>query len=87
MTANFSPAVGTASRPETSTGVDGPASVDRAALVVEQGPDPAEAVAADDHVADVERAVLDEHGRDHARGPRRSTPPGRSRSPAGSGWP
>ena len=27
MTANFSPAVGTASRPETSTGIEGPASV------------------------------------------------------------
>ena len=39
---------------------------DRAALVVEQGADAAEAVAADDHVADLEGAVLDQHGGDDA---------------------
>ena len=62
-TANFSPAVGTASRPETSTGHRRAGLVDRAALVVEQGADAAEAVAADDDVADLEGAVLDQDGR------------------------
>ena len=52
--------------PETSTGVDGPASLDRASLVVEDGADAAEAVAADDHVADAEGSVLDQDGGQHA---------------------
>src|SRR6185312_2253808 len=37
--------------------------LDRAALVVEHGADPAEAIAAADRVADLERTILDEGGR------------------------
>ena len=59
--------------------------VDRAPLVVEQGADAAEAVAADDDVADLEGPLLDQHAGHARRGPPRARPPGRCRSPAGSG--
>ena len=49
--ANRSPAVGTSSRPETSTGVDGPASWTGRPRSFEHGADPAEAGAADQHLA------------------------------------
>ena len=48
------------------TGVLGPASWIVLAAVVEQAADAAVAVAGQDHVADLERAVLHEHGRDRA---------------------
>ena len=38
-------------------------------------------------VADLERPVLDQDGGHHATTPRRSTTPGRSRSPTAWGWP
>ena len=39
---------------------------DLVAVLVQHGPDPAERLAADDRVADVQRAALHEHGRDRA---------------------
>ena len=61
--------------------------VDGPPLVVEQGADAAEAVAADDHVADAEGPFLDQHGRHARRGLPRARPPGRCRWPGGSGRP
>src|SRR5690242_15049821 len=39
---------------------------DRLVVLVQHGPDPAERLTADDRVADVQRAPLDQHGRDRA---------------------
>ena len=49
-----------------STGIDGPAAGDRLAAVVAHGAHAAAGLARHDGVADVERAALDQHGRDHA---------------------
>ena len=61
---NVSPGGGRPPRPSTSTGVDGPAALQRAAAVVDERADLADDRAGDDRVADVERAILHEHGRD-----------------------
>ena len=45
-----------------STGVDGPARLERLALEVAHGAHPAAGLAGDDRVADVQRAAVDEHG-------------------------
>ena len=63
---NGSPADGTTDRPSTSTGTDGPASVNLAALVVDHRPDLARRGAGHEHIADAQRAALDEHGRERA---------------------
>ena len=66
MTPKFSPADGHDVQPGDLDGGRRAGLVDRSTLVVEQGADAAEAVAADDHVADPERAVLDQHRGQHA---------------------
>ena len=50
--------------PSTCTGIAGPALLDRLAALVEQRADATRVHAADEVVADVQRAVLDEHRRD-----------------------
>ena len=93
---NASPASGTPPRPRISTGVDGPGRLDPLALVVDHGADAAVLRAAHERVADVERAFLDQHGRDRAaaaveprlddralRASRRGWPSARARRPAG----
>ena len=65
-TARRSPGSGTPSRPRISTGVEGPAVSTGCAAVVEQRAGPAPLGAGDDEVADLQRAALDQHGRDHA---------------------
>ena len=62
----MSPASGTADRPRTTTAEDGPAFVSALAVLVLERPDLAERLADDDHVADPERAGLDDRGRDGA---------------------
>ena len=57
-----SPTSGSDSRPSTSTGVDGSASRNGVAAVVEHGADLAEHRAADEVVADAQRAVAHQHG-------------------------
>ena len=49
-----------------STGVDGPAALERLAAEVAHGAHPAAGLAGDDRVADVDRAAVDEHGGDDA---------------------
>ena len=65
-TRRMSPAAGTSPRPSSTTADDGPALCDALALAVLQRPDAAVGVADDDDVADLERAGLDEEGRDGA---------------------
>ena len=63
---NASPACGRSSKPVTSTGVAGPASSSRVAAVVLHRADAAEDRAREEDVADVQRARLDQDGRDVA---------------------
>ena len=65
-TRSSSPASGTSSRPSTSTGTDGPASVTCCAVLVEHRADAAPGRPGDDRVADAQRAFLDERGDDRA---------------------
>ena len=53
-------------KPSTSTGTEGPAVLHRIALVADQRADAAPFGAGDDDVADLQRAALDQHGRDRA---------------------
>ena len=65
-TAKRSPASGTPWKPSTSTGSRRAGVLHLLAVVVDQGADAAPLGAGDDDVADLERAALDEHGRDRA---------------------
>ncbi len=65
-TAKSSPASGTPFKPSTSTGVAGPAWLDRLAAIVEERAHAAPLAAGDEDVADLERAALDQHGGDRA---------------------
>ncbi len=64
MTWNVSPGDGSADRPSTSTGVDGPAFLIFCAEVIEQRADLAVDGAGDEQVALADRAVLDQDVRD-----------------------
>ena len=64
--ARYSPASGTESKPSTSTGSDGPASLTRLPRVVVHRAHAAPVGAGDERVADLQRAALDEHGHDGA---------------------
>ena len=86
-TLNVSPASGTPSRPSTSTGVDGPASVMLLPLVVQHGADLPRELAGDDQVADAQRALLDQDGRDRAAGAIEARLDDVALGRACSGWP
>ena len=84
---NVSPGCGSAARPSTSTGVDGPAALTVPAAVVDERAHLADDRPGDDRVADVQRAVLHE---DRGHRPAALVELGlehRARRPRASGWP
>ena len=87
-TITSSPACGTSDRPWISTGIDGPASVDRLAVLVEHRAHAAEDRAGEHHVAALERAATapgrSPPGRGPCRGALRSPRPWPARRPAPS---
>ncbi len=64
-----SPADGTSYNPMISTGTEGPAFLSLFAFIVDERADFAERSACDDDVADAQRSILHEHGRNRTASP------------------